>query len=97
MGNRNRHGPHQTSRRYSAFTPAALITRAQRPYSFFRNAANSAGESPTVFAPRAFSRALLSGFARDLRISSFRRLTTAAGVPAGTIMPTHGAVSVRSG
>src|SRR6266508_1636845 len=84
-------------RAHSAFTPEARITRAQRSWSFFRNAANSDGVSATVTAPSAFMRSCVSRLASDLRISSARRFTADAGVPAGASMPTQGAVSSKPG
>src|SRR5207245_4160261 len=82
---------------HSTFTPDALMTRAQRSWSFLRNAANSAGVSATVTAPSAFIRSCVSRLASDFRISSLKRPTTAAGVPAGASTPTQGAVSSKPG
>ena len=64
------------------------MTRAQRSWSFLRNAANSAGVSATVTAPSAFIRSCVSRLASDLRISPLKRPTIASGVPEGASTPT---------
>src|SRR6185436_14553787 len=80
---------------HSALTPEVSMTRAQRSWSFFRKAANSAGLSAMVTAPSCFMRAWVSGRASALRISELMRLTIAAGVAAGASRPTQGAVASK--